>query len=228
MYHSQYIANKQNPHNITANLPLFVDDVNDNIDLSHILQFLQRKIPARFYQTLKSVHIKHLREFEERKINALFKNRTIYVSGFQENTEDILRSIVHELGHVVEYKYHSTIYGDQKLEKEFLLKRKTFFDRIQEKALKNKKSLQLLLMNPEYSTELDDFFYNFFGYDRLGREYGDVFVSPYSITSLSEYWGVGFETYFIDGKEKLVKISPVLFNKIEDVVYERSENDREK
>ena len=45
-----------------------------------------------------------------------------------------------------------------------------------------------------------------------------MFVRPYSSVSLREYFGTGFEEYFLGSKEKLQKISPELYNKIDELV----------
>ena len=41
-----------------------------------------------------------------------------------------------------------------------------------------------------------------------------LFVSPYAATSLQEYFANGVENYFLDDRDYLRKISPVLTEKI--------------
>ena len=50
-----------------------------------------------------------------------------------------------------------------------------------------------------------------------------VFVSPYSITSLREYFAKSFERYFMDEMEQVRKVSPAVFEKIEFLVYKKYE-----
>jgi hypothetical protein len=71
----------------------------------------------------------------------------------------------------------------------------------------------------EYNEELDLFLYQNIGYMNLGAYTSGLFVSPYAVTSLQEYWAVGFEDYFIGDREYVRKISPQLFSKIEGVLY---------
>ena len=70
----------------------------------------------------------------------------------------------------------------------------------------------------EYNEEFDSFLYEEVGYIELGARSMGLHVSPYAITSLREYWAVGFEDYFIGDREYTQKISPQLFSKIEGVL----------
>ena len=45
-----------------------------------------------------------------------------------------------------------------------------------------------------------------------------IFIRPYAAVSLREYWATGFEAYFMGQKEQLQKISPDLYDKINDIV----------
>ena len=44
-----------------------------------------------------------------------------------------------------------------------------------------------------------------------------LFNSPYGATSLKEYFANGFEAYYIGDRIYLSKISPYLYNKIENL-----------
>ena len=71
--------------------------------------------------------------------------------------------------------------------------------------------------SPKYEEYLDSYLYNVVGYDILGQLIGGIFVSPYSATSLREYWAKGYEAYIISGRSELREVSPVLFSKIEKI-----------
>ena len=73
--------------------------------------------------------------------------------------------------------------------------------------------------NVEYDEEFDLFLYEDIGYIELNAYITGLFVSPYAVTSLQEYWAVGFEDYFIGNREMVQKISPRLFSKIEGVLF---------
>jgi hypothetical protein len=41
-----------------------------------------------------------------------------------------------------------------------------------------------------------------------------MFISPYSATSLREYFSEGFEKYYLGESQLILELCPVLFNKI--------------
>ena len=66
----------------------------------------------------------------------------------------------------------------------------------------------------DYVQEFDEFLYFDLGFERLKSFTRGLFVTPYSVTSLSEYFSEGFEHYLIHDPIYLNKISPVLYNKV--------------
>jgi hypothetical protein len=75
-------------------------------------------------------------------------------------------------------------------------------------------------MNPEYDSNFDQKLYKDIGYDKLEHFTMNLFISPYGVTSLKEYFGNGFEHFFVGDKKSLTKISPVLYNKVASLVEE--------
>ena len=80
------------------------------------------------------------------------------------------------------------------------------------------------MLNIEYSEEFDEFLYKSIGYEKLANISTGLFVSPYGITSLREYFANGFEEYFIRDPFYLKKISPQIFNKIEQIANYNKED----
>ena len=71
-------------------------------------------------------------------------------------------------------------------------------------------------MNVEHSDSMDNFLYRELGYPTLTSYAIEfIFVSPYAVTNLGEYYARGFEEYVYGEKEYLKKVSPSLYNKIE-------------
>jgi len=64
--------------------------------------------------------------------------------------------------------------------------------------------------------KIDDYFYNKVG-PKLSTFINGLFMTEYAVTSLKEYYGVGFEKYLLSYNNHMMlkKQSPVLFNKIE-------------
>ena len=61
----------------------------------------------------------------------------------------------------------------------------------------------------------DEFLYKTVGYETLVNITMGLFISPYAATSLKEYFANGFEAYFIGDRSYLKKISPYIYDKIE-------------
>ena len=62
--------------------------------------------------------------------------------------------------------------------------------------------------------ELDNFLFNELGYDNIIGLSTGLFSSPYSITSIREYFANGFQEYINGDRNYLKEISPNLYNKI--------------
>ena len=195
-----------------------------DVDLNYLCHFLD-KIPSHLFHDLKSVRIENLPEFEKRSINALYRDSTIYVSNFQDNTYDMLDDIVHELAHSVEVNYENLIYGDGHLRDEFLDKRKKILFYIEAYEIGfpkgiNKKSF----LNINFDINFDNYLYKHLGYPRLDQHIKGIFPSSYSVTSLREYFAVGFTDFYIHGGGKFKNTCPVLYSKISKVANLREKN----
>ena len=70
-------------------------------------------------------------------------------------------------------------------------------------------------LESNYSKEFDMFLYQEVGYELMTTLTMGLFVSPYSVTSLREYFATGFEKYYLKDRRYLKNISPILFEKIE-------------
>ena len=70
-----------------------------------------------------------------------------------------------------------------------------------------------------YLIKFDEFLSDEVGYPTLLSITMGLFVSPYGATSLSEYFANGFEFYFLKDPGYVSKISPKLYEKIENLVY---------
>jgi hypothetical protein len=77
-------------------------------------------------------------------------------------------------------------------------------------------------LNPEYSAQFDKYLYEVLGYPLLTSLSMGLFVSPYAITSLREYFSTGFEEYFLKDQNYLKNISPAIYNKIEGLLEDEN------
>jgi hypothetical protein len=203
--------------NLNENINLYIKDpLTREVDVRAVMDKVSSSIPQHLISEIDSIFVGIFDEFEEMETNAMFKDGAIYLSNDQDNEDDMVDDIIHEIAHSLESPYGYLIYGDGKVEREFLLKRLKLYEILKSENLKPKKKL---FINPDYSKKLDFYLYEDVGYDRLNficSSYG-LFTSAYSATSLREYFANGFEYYFLDDREYLFKICPQLYKKLEEL-----------
>ena len=67
----------------------------------------------------------------------------------------------------------------------------------------------------KFNQSFDVFLYKRVGKNMLRLATTGIFIRPYGAVSLREYFATGFEAYYLGNKEALHKISPYLYQKIE-------------
>lgn len=226
MYNTDYLkvsaerfAEQRKEFVMRTNIKIYVKDkISNNIKIENVLDMISTSIPSHLLSEVDSIYVGMFDDFKEKEISAAFKDGAIYVSNMQEDEQDLIDDLVHEVAHSLEAKYGFLIYGDDKLKSEFLIKRKKLFDILKSEELSPDKEL---FLDFEYSTLLDNYLYKTVGYDRLNfisASYG-LFTSAYSATSLKEYYANGFEYYFLENPKELSDICPELYKKIEELHY---------
>jgi len=195
-----------------------VNPFTNSIDLKRVIQKLESYVPSHLTHNLDGIYVGDFTDFKKnnRDVNASYKDGGIFVSNEQDNEEDLIDDIVHEIAHSLEREYKDHLYGDERLESEFLAKRKTLYYLLDDDIKKR----MVDFLDSEYSESFDMFLYKTLGYDYLRTASASLFYSPYGITSLREYWADGFENYFLGDRRKLKELSPVLYNKIVHMVEE--------
>lgn len=217
--HSQKRLNEQvnNFYTSTGIHVYFKDHLyNDTIDVEKIISKLESLIPTQLLSEVEMIIIGHFDEFEERDINAFYKDGAIYVSNIQSDEDDLLDDLIHETAHAVEVAYGYEIYADSKIKNEFLDKRMHLYNLLWSNEFKAPKKL---FQQTEYDYEFDQFLYKDVGYAKLSSIVNGLFISPYSPTSLREYFATGFTEFYMHPNDHsyLKKISPVLYSKLERV-----------
>jgi hypothetical protein len=194
-------------------------------DLDVVLSAIGAKIPQSLADNFDNIYIGEFDDFSEngKHFNALFKDGTIYISNDQDNAEDMIDDVVHEIAHSLEGRNYDEIYGDGGLENEFLAKRKYLYHILPS----SKRANMVYFLNPEYDESFDMYLYRDLGYDFLRGATAGLFYSPYAITALKEYWANGFEHYFLGDERKLKAMSPILHNKIKALVDAKEEEKNE-
>jgi len=186
-----------------------------SIDFTQIVKEIEEHMPPHLFEEVDYVFIGSFSENEERALEAHYEDGAIYITSDLPTNRDYIENIVHETAHAIEGQHGLAIYGDKNIEQEFLGKRRRLAARM---TAENIDISTLDFEDPEYSKELDFFFYNDVGYEKLNNLTNGLFNSAYAATSLEEYFSNGFEEYFLGDREFLPKISPHLFIKIEEIV----------
>ena len=206
-------SKKENGESKIHNVPfVFAQPFKKDINLEYIKRKIETLVPYYFFDNVDGFFVGYVDEFfkDGREYNAMFKDGAIYLSPDQDNERDLLDDILHELAHAVEKKHEDEIYGDGRIEREFLAKRSTLYHLLDDEDYDLED-----YENPEYDYKFDQHLYKGIGYDKLRTISSGLFYSPYAITALREYWANGFENYLLGDKNKLKELSPVLYDKID-------------
>ena len=196
------------PHGIHVYLQQPVENVN----LAHVFDKLEQKIPKIFLDEVEMVIFGWFDEFEERDLEAFYQDGALYVSSFQDNEEDLIENLIHEISHAVETTYGYEIYADEKIKNEFLRKRKHLYDMLWKLGYKIPFSVFAQI---EYEQEFDELLYKKIGYDKLDQIVAGLFINSYAATSLREYFATGFTEFFTDDNHNfLKKVSPAVYEKL--------------
>jgi hypothetical protein len=149
----------------------------------------------------------------DREVNAIYEDGAIHVTNEQDSEMDMIDDLIHEIAHSNEKRFQEVIYGDGKLETEFLAKRKALKSLLSRQELKYKIPIHFGV-DPTYNKVIDDFLYKDVGYGVLWQMVPGIFPSPYAVTSLREYFARGFEEYFMGSPNELKNLCPILYSKM--------------
>jgi len=196
----------------STGLHVFFKDPIENVDVEKVISKVESVVPMHLLSEVEMIIIGWFDEFEERKLNAFYKDGTLYVSNIQDDENDMYDDLIHEIAHSIESALGYEIYGDQKIKDEFLRKRKYLYDLLLSKGYRAPLSV---FTNTEYDKEFDMFLYQKIGYDKLSDLMMGLFITPYAATSLREYYATGFTEFFLDSNHNFFrKVSPELYKKL--------------
>ncbi len=211
----EYITNKTNESYRDFNfrgVNIFIDDpLPEDVDIKSVLKVVESRIPRIFFKDIKEIRVGNYDYFEKRGINALYKDRVLYIANEQSGFEDLLDDVIHEIAHHVEQKYPEEIYGDNLIKREFLHKRKQLeFELRSEGYWTSEYDFQKI----KFDLDFDKFLYDRVGNKMLNMVTASIFIRPYGSVSIREYFATGFEAYYLGKRDELFKVSPELYNKI--------------
>jgi len=201
------------------NVPVYViNKFPSNIKINNILDSVKDIINKKYLDRLDAIYIGDFKDLNRRDIQSMLKDDAIWISS--NNVKNVIteplvvENIIHEIAHLLEEKYQSQIYGDRKLEREYNSKKNRLFH-----LLKNEEyDIDLeLFFSDDMLKEFDNFLYKVVGYDKISLLTAGLFLSPYSITTIREYFASGMLDYLTNDNSYIDEISPVLYSKIKQI-----------
>ena len=209
----EQLNNKSMDFYTPTGLHVYMQTPVDGVDVESVIHKIENKLPHHFLSEIEMIVFGWFDEFEERSINAFYKDNAIYVSHMQQDEEDLYDDLVHEISHSLEEAHGYQIYADEKVKKEFLRKRKYLHDILWQAGYRAPLSF---FQDVEFNEEFDNFLYKKIGYDKLASMMSGLFISPYAATSLREYFATGFTEFYLypDSHAYIQKTSPELYKKL--------------
>ena len=215
MVNMEYIKKKQQQSKVfkISGIEVIIKNkTKEQVSVRDTVEQLVSMIPNHLLQNINTIQIGQFSELQNRQIQAMYKNSTIFVTNKQDSNEDLLDDLIHEVAHSVEEIKSNFIYGDAQIKQEFLQKRKQMWTTLKNKGFEI--DLQQFL-NTKYVEDFDMFLYKEVGYPLLSSIVASLFYSPYAATSIREYFANGFEAFFMNRDiGRLKNISPILYKKI--------------
>jgi DNA-binding transcriptional ArsR family regulator len=188
------------------------DPLPEEVNIDYVLGYIEKHIPRQLMHLVDFLYVGDFPFLKQKDINATYENGAIYVTNEQRDEDDMIDDIVHELAHSVEELHGDVLYGDGLIEKEFLGKRSRFCSLLSSEGLDIPRNM---CYNVDYDKKFDEILYKTVGYEKMISITMGLFISPYGVTSLREYFANGFESYFIGDRRELETTSPGIYKKIE-------------
>ena len=95
----------------------------EHVSIEEVLETVSKRIPSHLKTGVDVIYIGQFQNMIDREVNALFEDGAIYITNDQDDLEDMVDDLVHELAHSVEKEYPDLIFEDGRLFKEFRYQR---------------------------------------------------------------------------------------------------------
>ena len=202
-----------------SRIMVFIQDplISDSVDFDEVVNSLEKFMPPHLFEDIDIIYVGQYQNLIDRSLETLYESGAIYITNTLSENIDYIENIIHENAHSIEDAHGLSIYGDEKVKSEFVGKRERLFHAIKSQG---HDVAGLDYLNAEFSQEMDDFLHKELGYDNLNYLINGLFLNPYAVTSIREYFASGLEKYFLDGakREQLRRFSPELTKKIEELI----------
>lgn len=191
------------------NIHVFIKDaIIGNANLDNVLAKVKKYIPLHLLTGIEAIYVGQFKELEQKEVNAAYMDGALYITNIQEDEQNMLEDLIHEIAHSIEDISKFTIYNQNAVPNEFLAKRLKL-----QKILENNgyNTSKQNFTNLSYNSKFDKYLYEEIGYPALHSMVVGLFCSPYGATSLREYFANAFEFYFIKDRQLVKKVSPQLY-----------------
>ena len=84
---------------------IFKDPLRNDVDLSIVFKRVNVLIPDHILSNVDLIYVGDFDFMKQRRINASYVDGAIYISNDQDNENDALDDLVHEMAHATEEKY---------------------------------------------------------------------------------------------------------------------------
>ena len=203
----------------SSGIHVFIKEPVNEAVVATALSRLEERLPSHILSEVEMIIFGWFDEFDERDLQAYYDSGTLYVSNLLDDVDDLYETLIHEFAHAVEKTYGYEIYGDGKIQKEFIRKRRHLHDILWEEGYKMPISF---FVDTEYNQEFDEMLYKKIGYGKLDGYAAGLFITSYGATSLREYFATAFDDYFMNSNHGfLKKVSPEVYEKINLVLYDQ-------
>jgi len=200
---------------------IFKERFDNNFDFRKVFNDINNLLPDHFLNLIDVVYIGQFDFLNDREVNASYLDGAIYLSNIQDGEKDLMDDIIHEISHAVEEKYGQEIYSDRSIEQNFILKRRRL-ERIIKYQGHNTEEYDF--ENISFDSKFDEFLYKDVGYEKLNTLSMGLYLAPYSLTSLREYFARGFEEYYLGNKVYLKNVCPYINSKITSLEENEEQN----
>ena len=190
-----------------------------NIDISQVITEINMIIPDHLLRLVDVIYVGEFSFFQE-AFNARYMDGAIYVSSQQDDEQDLKDDIVHEIAHAIEDNFNFFIYDDGEIKNEYVGKLKRLKSIL---SFEGYNVDDYNFFNLEYEESFDDFLHKEIGYERLFNLTNGLFLAPYSITSIREYFARAVEEFYLGDRIYLRNICPYINKKLLSLDEEREE-----
>ena len=190
------------------------DQMPEHINMDFVLKYIKSRIPSNLLRGVDMIYVGKFKHLEDKEANAVYLDGAIYLTNIQDDDKDLIDDIIHEMAHHLEVIAADEIYSDRAILDEFVLKRKQLNFELRSEGYDTSK---YDFEDASFNKGLDFFLYKRVGYKTLSYLVPGLFVRPYAVVSVREYFASGIESYYLGKKTELYRTSPVLYKKIEEL-----------